>query len=122
MMTRQWDHRPVSSPSFRRPLTPETGADKCQHRRRSAGEIGQVEQSCLRRLEPAGVEVEGREVVVEVDMQPFAARSLGVDGSSTNQFSADAGMLVDGTYLGIEEAWSPPSHATLTKPTSDPSS
>lgn len=67
------------------------------------GEIGQVDQSCLRGLEAAGIEVERSEIVVEVHVQPFAAGFLGVDGSSSNQLKPDTGMLVEGTHLGIEQ-------------------
>jgi hypothetical protein len=67
------------------------------------GEIGQVDQSCVRGLEAAGIEVERSEIVVEVHVQPFAASFLGVDGGSSNQLRTDTGMLVDGTDLGIEQ-------------------
>ena len=62
-----------------------------------------MNQSRVRRLETAGIEVERSEVFVEVNVQPVAARFLGVDGGSSNQLGSGAGMLVDGAHLGIEQ-------------------
>lgn len=36
-------------------------------------------------------------------MKRFAARFFGEDGSPSNQLRSDAGMLVDGTHLGIKQ-------------------
>ncbi len=57
----------------------------------------------VRRPEPAGAEVEPIEagVLVEVDFQPLAAGTLGLQRGKADELSADPLALVVGANLGI---------------------
>ena len=59
--------------------------------RLSAGfEALKGDESCVRGHEPAGVKVEGPQVVVEVDVQPLASGGTSLGHGNGNQFSADS--------------------------------
>ena len=63
----------------------------------------QADQPCWSGPEAAGVEVERRQVLFEVDMQPLAASHLCVPGSAGDKRSCDAPPLIRTSDLGIQE-------------------
>jgi hypothetical protein len=93
--------RGTSACSRRRPRTtcPETLWS------RSVLEIRQMEHTRGRGPKPARSQVERREAitVVEVDVDPFAARILGMRHSLTNELRSNAAALVVGAHLRVEQ-------------------
>jgi hypothetical protein len=82
---------------------------------------GQVDQPGCSWPKAAGIEVERREVLLEVDMKPLATSLLGVPGGMADKRGGNAPPLVLTGDLGVEEEGViAPSHTTLTKPTRPP--
>ena len=55
------------------------------------------------RSEPASVEVEGPELLVEVHFHPLASCSSRLHGGDANQFAADAAPLMVGPHLRVDQ-------------------
>jgi hypothetical protein len=62
-----------------------------------------VDQSGGRCSEPASIEVEWLQARVEVDVEPFATRCLGVPGGKLDQASPDTSVLEGSMRLRIEQ-------------------
>ena len=85
--------------------------------RRSIGRA-EVDQSRIRATEAARVQVEGRKVLLEVDVEPLASGRLCMMRSPTHDFSPDTTALpAPARWVSSKNVWSPPSQATLTNPT-----
>ncbi len=64
---------------------------------------GQVDQPGWGRPEAAGIEVERRQVLLEIDVEPLATCRLGMPDSMTHKGGANALPLMLNGDLGIEE-------------------
>ena len=62
-----------------------------------------MEQPRQSRGEPAGIEVERREVVLEVDVEPLAACVLRMSGGDADELDADASPLVARPHFRVEQ-------------------
>jgi hypothetical protein len=81
-----------------------------------------VDEPGVGRTKAAGIEVEPRQLGIEVDVQPLAAGGLGVLRGKPDRLRSDARTLMCAVRLRVdEEGVAPPSVATLTKPISRPS-
>lgn len=64
---------------------------------------GQVDQPGCSGPKAAGIEVERREVLLEVDVEPFATSLLGVPGGMADKRGGNAPPLILTGDLGVEE-------------------
>lgn len=63
----------------------------------------QVDQSCVGRAEPTCIEVEGRKVRLEVDVEPLAPCSLCVTGGAADDLGANPSALPVPAGLGVDQ-------------------
>src|SRR3984957_20742507 len=71
-------------------------------RRRSSGR-GQVDEAGWCRAEAAGREVKRRQILLEIDVNPLAARCPGLADGLGDDLSRDALPLAGGCYLRVDQ-------------------